>query len=83
MDPNAAWNEMLMAYATKDWASALEYADGLLNWLEHGGFPPQPTIGTTTGEMTWQLDADFSRSIAHAASQHILDHCMKELGDVA
>lgn len=71
------------AYAIKDWASALEYADGLLGWLERGGFPPQPTIDTTTGEMMYQLDADLSRSIAHAASQHILDQCMKELGHAA
>lgn len=41
MDPQAAWNEMLGAISQRDWDQAQERADGLLEWMRKGGFPPQ------------------------------------------
>ncbi len=41
MDPQAAWNEMLEAVIQRDWDDALERAEGLLEWMRNGGFPPQ------------------------------------------
>ena len=41
MDPQAAWDQLLDAYTTGDWAAVEELADGLLEWLLHGGFPPR------------------------------------------
>ena len=46
MDPSQCWNDMLVAYATKQWFDALERAEALRDWLEGGGFAPQPTVGT-------------------------------------
>lgn len=83
MDPSAAWNSLLMAYATKQWADAIEPAEALLDWLNGGGFAPQPTIGSTTGNLTCQLDADFSAAICRAACEHVLDRCRKEASDAA
>ena len=74
MDPSQSWNDMLTAYATKQWAEALEYAEALRDWLEGGGFAPQPTVGTTTGNFTCQLDADFSRAVCLAACHHVFEH---------
>ncbi len=49
MDPQAAWDRMLTAYAESDYASAQEFAQVLKNWLQAGGFPPtvlgHPEIG--------------------------------------
>lgn len=41
MDPRAAWNEMLEAIAVEDLFEADLRAEGLLNWLDRGGFAPQ------------------------------------------
>ncbi len=49
MDPQAAWDRMLTAYADSEFASAQEFAQALKNWLQSGGFPPtvlgHPEIG--------------------------------------
>lgn len=83
MDPSQSWNDMLVAYATKQWADAVEYAEALRDWLEGGGFAPQPTIGTTTGAFTCQLDDEFSRAVCLAACHHIFERSIMEMGDVA
>lgn len=48
MDPDATWTALLEVYRTRDWLTVWELADALLNWLKHGGFPPQ-TIGDALG----------------------------------
>ncbi len=40
MDPNAAWLALAQAIAGDDWEQAGTVADGLLSWLNRGGFPP-------------------------------------------
>lgn len=42
MDPQVAWNEMLEAIAANDMFEADLRAEGLIDWLDRGGFPPQP-----------------------------------------
>ena len=83
MDASQTWNEMLTAYATKQWADAVEYAEALRDWLEGGGFAPQPTIGTTTGNFTCQLDDEFSRAVCLAACHHVFERSILEIGDDA
>ena len=34
MDPNQCWNDMIIAYATKQWLEAREHAEALLELLE-------------------------------------------------
>jgi hypothetical protein len=46
MDPQAAWNQMLTAILQKNWEQVSEFAEALLSWMNHGGFPPQTTAVT-------------------------------------
>lgn len=41
MDPQVAWEEMLEALATSDLFEADLRAEGLIVWLDAGGFAPQ------------------------------------------
>lgn len=43
MDPNAAWSALAEAVADGEWQEAATVADGLLTWLNRGGFPPAIT----------------------------------------
>jgi len=43
MDPHAAWQELLAAYAANDLESFRDLAEGLRHWLARGGFPPRIT----------------------------------------
>jgi len=65
MDPQAAWDQLLEAYAEHDWAAIEELADGLLAWLDGQGFPPQTTAGRNLG-------ADWNRAVARSACQFVL-----------
>src|SRR5262249_219354 len=40
MDPQAAWDRLLAAYAAGDWDQIEELATDLLAWLNRDGFPP-------------------------------------------
>jgi hypothetical protein len=60
MDPQAAWQELLAAFAEQDWTRVQELADGLATWLHRGGFPPQ--VLTPPG-----LGAEGNRALAMAA----------------
>ncbi|WP_068257867.1 hypothetical protein [Rubripirellula obstinata] len=83
MDPNTAWDAMLMAYAAKQWSDALHFAEALKAWLDRGGFPPHPTIGSSTGSHTMQPDEQLSRAIVVAACDHICRHCLLETSKLA
>ena len=41
MDPQVGWNELLDAAAAGDLFEASLRAEGLIEWLGQGGFPPQ------------------------------------------
>jgi hypothetical protein len=49
MDPQVAWEQMVRAYAEKDWSAVREHATALSTWLRRGGFPPtviaEPPMG--------------------------------------
>jgi hypothetical protein len=65
MDPQAAWDQLLAAYAAGDWDILEERATDLTAWLDRGGFPPtilrQPDI-----------DPDWNRALARAGCAHAL-----------
>lgn len=65
MDPQAAWEQLLEAYAAQDWYEAELLADALVTWLEHGGFPPRATTRTDLGQ-------PWDRVIALAGCQFAL-----------
>ena len=65
MDPQAAWGQLLAAYAAGDWDILEERATDLIEWLDRGGFPPmilkQPDI-----------DPELNRALARAGCFHAL-----------
>ena len=65
MDPQAAWRDLIAAYAEGDWHRLIDVADGLLAWLDRGGFPPD--TGTLTQEIEPDRTADWNRAIARSA----------------
>ena len=70
MDPQAAWDELLDAYANEDWDRVLDVATGLTHWLDRGGFPPRAVTGTDLGQ-------DWDRAIALAGCRFALSQIRK------
>ena len=66
MDPQAAWDQLLAAYAAGNWDILEERATDLIGWLDRGGFPPailnQP-----------DLDSDWNQALARAGCLHALE----------
>lgn len=66
MDPQAAWDQLLSAYAEGDWDTIEEQATNLIEWLDRGGFPPKVLSCD-------RLDADGQRALARAGCQFALE----------
>ena len=65
MDPQAAWEQLLAAYAEGDWDAVEQRATDLMAWLDRDGFPP--TILNNP-----DLDPDWNRALARAGCAHAL-----------
>ena len=50
MDPQAAWDQMLRAFACEEWSDVHEYATALSAWLDRRGFPPKVIINPSVGD---------------------------------
>lgn len=70
MDPQAAWDQLLAAYADRDWQQVDELAAGLVNWLGRGGFPPQTSP-------SHQLDDAWNRAVSRFACEFAIDQAQK------
>ncbi len=68
MDPQAAWNEMLEAVATKDLIEAEIRAEALLNWLKRGGFAPQTFARVLPAEWDRMICRYLCRKVIIAAT---------------
>ena len=66
MDPQAAWDQLLAAYAAGDWDLIEERATELLEWLDRDGFPPK-VLGRA------ELDPDWDRALARAGCRFALE----------
>jgi hypothetical protein len=66
MDPQAAWEAMLDAYADHEWGTATEHAEDLLSWLDRAGYPPETVEGR-------ELRPELNRAIATAACRLIIE----------
>ena len=66
MDPQAAWDQLLAAYADGDWEQIEERANDLLAWLDRGGFPPMIIQQS-------DLDSYWNRALARAGCLHALE----------
>jgi hypothetical protein len=66
MDPQAAWDQLLCAYAQGDWDTIEERATDLLEWLSRGGFPPKVLSNPDPGP-------DFNRALARSGCEFALE----------
>jgi hypothetical protein len=66
MDPQAAWDQLLAAYAEGDWDTIEERATDLIAWLDRGGFSP-----TVLGNP--DLGPEWERALARAGCLHALE----------
>ena len=69
MDPQAAWDQLLAAYAEGDWDRIEELALALKEWLRKGGFPPtvigDPAIGEEFERALAQAGCDFALGVVN------------------
>ncbi len=79
MDPNQTWNDMLVAYSTKDWAVATENAIALLEYLNKNGFPQQLTTVSTNGLFSAQLDYAWNLAMAEAGCMVVIHRGEQEV----
>jgi hypothetical protein len=70
MDPQTCWNDLLDSLAERDWERVEELAEGLLMWLDRGGFPPRAITGRDLG-------ADWDHEIALTACRFALARARK------
>jgi len=79
MDSNKTWNDMLVAYSIKDWATATEHAIALLNYLNDNNFPPQLITSSTNGLFTAQLDYAWNLAMAEAGCMVVINRGEQEV----
>lgn len=70
MDPQAAWDQLLAAYAAGDWDAIEERATELLSWLDRGGFPPRV--------LRQNLGPEWDSSLARAGCLFAIDIVQSE-----
>ena len=69
MDPQATWRMLIDAYCDRDWEQAEELAEALVNWMNHGGFPPET--------MDRRMDADWNCMVSRAVCEWVLDRARR------
>ena len=71
MDPQAAWQRLIDAYASRNWIEATAAAEDLLAWLRNGGFPPQ-TLSSPSMDDAW------NQMLAEAACRFVIYECGRQ-----
>ena len=74
MDPQAAWQLLIDSYIEHDWPQVLEAAEGLMHWIDRGGFPPETVSGRRMGS-TW------NQHLAQSACEFAADLAERVLAD--
>lgn len=49
MDPQESYSRLLTAWMNRDWSDVAELSEALLDWLDKGGFPPEPNYPKEMG----------------------------------
>jgi len=78
MDPQAAWLELMDAFHQLDWDRVRDLAEGLLHWMDRGGFPPETATVSkaaddASNEPSRTLGSEWNRTVAQAACRYALD----------
>lgn len=86
MDPQVAWQELMDAFHQLDWARVRDLAEGLLQWMNRGGFPPETSavrIAADGGaiEPPRTAGSEWNRTVARAACRYALDLANQVLSD--
>ena len=86
MDPQVAWKELMEAFHRLDWDRVRDLAEGLLQWMNRSGFPPETSAGVfvsadVTIEPPQSLGPDWNRAVAQAACRYALDLANQVLSD--
>ncbi len=86
MDPQVAWQELIEAFHELDWDRVRDLAEGLLHWMDHGGFPPETFVirqaaDRILNERPRTLAAEWNRSVAQAACRYALDRANQVLNE--
>lgn len=86
MDPQAAWKEMVDAFHELDWERARDLAEGLLQWMDGGGFPPDTSdvntiAGTAHNDRPRSFGCEWNRAVALAACRYTMDLANQVLSD--
>ncbi len=79
IDPNRTWNDMLVAYSIKDWATATEHAIAMLDYLNENNFPPEIITVSTNGHFTAQLDYAWNLAMAEAGCNVVITRGEQEV----
>lgn len=77
MDPQVAWQELIDAFCRLDWDRVRDLADGLLQWMNRGGSPPETSAmkSAVTGKSADPPQSpgpDWNRIVAQAACRYAL-----------
>jgi hypothetical protein len=74
MDPQTTWESLIQAWCARDWSRVQEYADALIEWLEHGGFAPVTLPNVRLGD-------DWNAAVVAAACGFALRRSQQVLRD--
>ena len=85
MDPNAAWLELMDAFRQLDWDRVHELAEGLLQWMDRDGFPPETSVRNSANgvvaDSLWSLGSEWNRTVAQAACRYAVNLAKQVLKD--
>ena len=86
MDPQVAWLELMDAFHQLDWDRVRDLADGLLQWMNGGGFSPETSVvrkpvDGSPNEPPKSLGPNWNRTVAQAACRYALDLANQVLND--
>ena len=86
MDPQAAWLELMDAFRQLDWDRIRDLAEGLLQWMDCGGFPPETATASKaadnpSNEPLRTLGSEWNRTVAQAACRYALNLANQVLND--
>ena len=73
MDPQESYLRLLAAWMNRDWADLAELAEALLNWLDNGGFPPEPNYPKEMGNEWNAVMVRATCNFARARANNVLD----------
>lgn len=73
MDPQESYKRLLRAWMNRDWSDLAELAQAMLDWLDKGGFPPEPYYPLEMGREWNTLVVRATCQFALSRAENVLD----------